>query len=119
MFFYQPVSHLFFQNCLSMILRAKNIDDHVLAVSGVIMVVGVLMLSFFSYAWYDPAVLLLLFLSIALISADSRYHRAREIPLEDEEYGDMRAELDVPMIAPPPPRKGRRTNRLEWKGGRR
>lgn len=113
------VFFLFLQNCLSMIVRAKNIDDHVLAVSGVILVAGIFTLSLFSYAWYDPAALLLLFLSVALITADSRYHRAREIPLEDTENGDTHAELDVPLIAPPPSRKGNNLNRMEWKGGRR
>ncbi len=107
---------LFLQNCLSAIRSARDIDDHVLAVVGVIMLAGVLVLSLFRYAWYDPAALLLFFLFAALITADSRYHRMREIPTEETEHSETYATTDYRLTAVTPDRKKKRSR---VKGGNR
>ena len=111
---------LFLQNCFSTVRRARDIDDHVLAVVGIILVAGVLVFSLFRYTWYDPAALLVFFLFIALITADSRYHRMREMPSEEIEQNDAHANLDYRLTAAPKKeRKEKRVRRKRVKGGRR
>ncbi len=110
---------LFLQNCFSTIRRARDIDDHVLAVIGVILLSGVLVLSLFRYTWYDPAALLLFFLLVALISADSRYHRMREIPIEEIEQSDVYATVEYRLTAAPKERKEKRVRQKRVKGGKR
>ncbi len=109
---------LFLQNCFSVIRRARDIDDHVLAVVGVILLSGVLVLSLFRYAWYDPAALLLFFLLVALITADSRYHRMREIPMEEDSQTDIYATVDYRLTAAPKERKEKRVRKKRAKGGK-
>ena len=56
------------------------------------MVVGVLILSLFRYAWYDPAALLSFFLVTAMITAAARHERAAAMTVEhDEEKHEDRA----------------------------
>lgn len=112
---------LFLQNCFSVIRRARDIDDHVLAVVGVILLSGVLVFSLFCYTWYDPTALLLFFLFIALISADSRYHRMREMPSEENEQSGTHASLDYRLISAQKERspKEKRVRVRRVKGGRR
>lgn len=112
---------LFLQNCFSAIRRAHDIDDHVLAVVGVILMAGVLVFSLFRYTWYDPAALLLFFLFIALICADSRYHRMREMPSEEDEQSLSCASLEYRLTATQKERKKKekRVRVRRVKGGRR
>ncbi len=93
---------LFLQNCLSIMRHARDMDDHVLALVGVVMTSGVLVLSLFRYAWYDPAALLLFFLAISLVTADSRYHRSHDIPMEQEPNSETYVELDFDIVEPAP-----------------
>ena len=93
---------LFLQNCLSIMRHVRDMDDHVLALVGVVMLSGVLVLSLFRYAWYDPAALLAFFLVTSLVTADSRYHRVRDIPLEETENSESFVEVDFQIVDPAP-----------------
>lgn len=93
---------LFLQNCLSIIRHTHDMDDHVLALVGVVMLWGVLTLSLFRYTWYDPAALLLFFLVTALITADARYHRSRDIPVEEALNNESYVEVDYEIVEPAP-----------------
>lgn len=65
------------QNCFSM-LRLKVEKSHrYSAISGIVLVCGVLILSIFRYSWYDPAALTVFFVATAMIGADARYARYR------------------------------------------
>lgn len=93
---------LFLQNCLSVLRHTRDMDDHVLALVGVVMLSGVFVLSLFRYTWYDPAALLLFFLVVALITADSRYHRSRDIPMEEALNNESFVEVDYEIVEPTP-----------------
>ena len=93
---------LFLQNCLSIMRHARNMDDHVLALVGVLMLSGVLVLSAFRYAWYDSAALLAFFLVTSLITADSRYHRACDIYEEEVINTEDFVEVDFQIVDPTP-----------------
>ncbi len=75
---------LLYQNGFSM-LRCKVPKEHRFsAISGIVMTSGLLILSIFRYAWYDPAALAFFFIAAAIVAADARYARFRcpeEAPL--------------------------------------
>jgi hypothetical protein len=68
---------LFYQNCFSLLRSITDKRNRFSAITGIVMATGVLVLSMFRYAWYDPAALLLFFVATAMIAADARYARAQ------------------------------------------
>jgi hypothetical protein len=68
---------LFYQNCFSLLRSITDKRNRFSAITGIVMATGVLVLSVFRYAWYDPAALLLFFVATAMIAADARYARAQ------------------------------------------
>ena len=68
---------LLYQNCFSLLRSTADKNDRFCAITGIVMVTGVLILSIFRYAWYDPAALLMFFVVAALIAADARCVRAK------------------------------------------
>lgn len=89
-----PAAFLFLlcQNCFSLLRVTKNREAKLSAIAGVAMVAGVLILSLFRYAWYDPAALLSFFLVAAMIAAAARHERAAAMTVEhDEEKHEDRA----------------------------
>ncbi len=79
------------QNCFSLLRAATEKGGQLSAISGVTLVAGVVALSLFRYAWYDPAALLCFFIATALIAADARYHRARVAVPSDKMTEDENA----------------------------
>lgn len=79
------------QNCFSLLRAATGRSAQLSAITGVTLVAGVVALSLFRYAWYDPAALLCFFIATALIAADARYHRAREAVPSDKMTEDENA----------------------------
>jgi hypothetical protein len=84
-----PAAFLFLmcQNCFSLLTSTKSREAQISAMTGIVLVVGVLILSVFRYAWYDPAALLAFFLAAAIICATARHERGC-VPHEDEEEKD-------------------------------
>ncbi len=82
-----PAAFLFLlcQNCFSLIGTTKNKDAQLSAMAGIAMVVGVLILSLFRYAWYDPAALLGFFFAAALVCAVARHARGRDAVVDDDD----------------------------------
>ena len=91
-----PAAFLFLlcQNCFSLLATVKNREVQISAMSGVVLVVGVLILSFFRYAWYDPAALLAFFLAVAVVSATARYERSRMAHDEEEKQDENVIEVE-------------------------
>jgi hypothetical protein len=73
-----PALFLFFllQNCFSILPHGAKTQSAVAPASGISMIAGVLLLSFFDDAWRDPAALLLFVLLCAIITADARHRRS-------------------------------------------
>lgn len=68
------------QNCFSA-LRPETPKSHrYAAITGILVVCGVLILSVFRYSWYDPAALAIFFVATAMVGADTRYARHRYPP---------------------------------------
>lgn len=86
------------QSCFSLLQSARSVNGMVAPVSGVAMIFGVLLLSFFSYSWQDPAALVLFFAVIALFSANARYRREREYCATPAEQNDRCAELEYHFV---------------------
>lgn len=82
---------LFYQNCFSLLRSTTDKGSRFSAITGIVMATGVLILSIFRYAWYDPAALLLFFLASALIAADARYARAQSPERETDAMLDSNA----------------------------
>lgn len=82
---------LLYQNCFSLMRATSGKSRQFSAITGIILVTGVLLLSFFRYAWYDPAALLIFFVATALIAADARYERARSTDMTDESVSQENA----------------------------
>ncbi|MBE6702605.1 MAG: hypothetical protein E7585_04235 [Ruminococcaceae bacterium] len=78
---------LFYQNCFSLMRKSTDQAVRLVSVTGVVMLTGVLLISIFRYAWYDPAALLVFFVASALIVALARYERSREVVVEQAEDG--------------------------------
>lgn len=74
-----PVAFFFllYQNCFSLLRTVPGWESQFSAITGITAVTGVLVISIFRYAWYDPAALLIFFIATALIAADARYMRSR------------------------------------------
>ncbi len=85
---------LLLQNCFSILHRMSNTKEYVLPVAGVVTVCGVLVSSIFRYAWYDPAALLAFFAVTSLITADARYHRSQEMPVNEMDSSTSFAEFE-------------------------
>ncbi|MBQ9098564.1 MAG: hypothetical protein IJY50_03950 [Clostridia bacterium] len=67
---------LVYQNCFSL-MKSAGEGRSFTALTGVVLITGVLIFSIFRYAWYDPAALSMFFMAVALIGADARYQRSR------------------------------------------
>ncbi|MBQ3483601.1 MAG: hypothetical protein IJA78_05435 [Clostridia bacterium] len=68
---------LLLQNCFSVLCSPIGARKSPMPIAGVCMTVGVLFVSLFRYAWYDPAALALFFVVAALVVADARAERRR------------------------------------------
>ncbi|MBE6690050.1 MAG: hypothetical protein E7590_02045 [Ruminococcaceae bacterium] len=84
---------LFYQSCFSTMRYGTDRTVRLCSMAGVVMLTGVLIMSIFRYAWYDPAALLVFFAAAAVISAAERHERFRRVTGEFMEDGN-RAELE-------------------------
>lgn len=86
---------LLLQNCFSVLHQRGDKRFIFSAVVGIVMTVGVLVVGIFHYTWYDPAAMVLFFTVAALIAADGRCEREKQvvIPKDMNEDGYV-AEMD-------------------------
>ena len=91
-----PAAFLFLlcQNCFSLLASTKSREVQMSAITGVVLVVGVLIMSIFRYVWYDPAALLAFFLAVAVVTATARYERSRMAHEEEEETNENVIEVE-------------------------
>lgn len=79
---------LLWQNAFSVLLGGKQEEKRFSPMLGICLVPGVLVFSFFHYAWYDPAAAVLFFAVCALFAAHMRYERSRVGGQAQEEKND-------------------------------
>ena len=86
-----PAAFLFLlaQNCFSLLRRGENGRVQPFVLNGIALIAGILVLSAYSYTWYDPAALLLFFVAAAVIAAAARSERESRVTMPDkiDEYG--------------------------------
>lgn len=87
---------LLFQNCFSVLHEVRGRDKRLLPIAGIAMCTGVLVLSIFRYAWYDPAALCAFSMASGLVVACMRFEREHSHRTAPDEMTDTKfcAELD-------------------------
>lgn len=104
-----PAVFLFFllQNCFSVLPHAPKTQSAVAPASGIAMIVGMLLLSGFTYTWRDPAALLLFVALCAIITADARNRRGLYVRNEAVAQSASFAQLEYAV------KEGRHKNKKE------
>ena len=88
---------LLLQNCFSLLSYDAKVKSSVAPASGIAMVMGFLLISFFNDVGGDPAAMLLFFLLIAILAADARNRRSMRTVIDQKAQSPHYVEMEYRM----------------------